>query len=97
MGKIESVFWWPSRAMVLGAAFSHAFAGELEAVGVVDEAIENGVRDGGVPNGSMPGVQGELARDDGGAAAVAVLEDSSRSRRSASVSTDSPQSSKIRS
>ncbi|MHC2350349.1 hypothetical protein ACVMIL_011579 [Bradyrhizobium barranii subsp. barranii] len=69
------MFWLAVKGDGFGAAFSHAFSGELEAVGVVDEAIENGVGDRGVPNGSMPGVHGELTCDDGGCAAMAVLED----------------------
>jgi hypothetical protein len=69
------VFWLAVKGDGFGAAFSRAFSGELEAVGVVDEAIENGVGDRGVPNGSMPGIHGELTCDDGGCAAVAVLED----------------------
>ncbi|BBZ91892.1 hypothetical protein BRDID11004_69210 [Bradyrhizobium diazoefficiens] len=52
------MFWLAVKGDGFGAAFSHAFSGELEAVGVVDEAIENGVGDRGVPNGSMPGVHG---------------------------------------
>ncbi|MHC2380078.1 hypothetical protein ACVIU7_007966 [Bradyrhizobium liaoningense] len=60
------MFWLAVKGDGFGAAFSHAFSGELEAVGVVDEAIENGVGDRGVPNGSMPGVHGELTCDDGG-------------------------------
>jgi hypothetical protein len=66
------VFWLAVKGDGFGAAFSHAFSGELEAVGVVDEAIENGVGDRGVPNGSMPGIHGELTCDDGGCAAMAV-------------------------
>ncbi|GLR93524.1 hypothetical protein ACVMFA_007275 [Bradyrhizobium liaoningense] len=37
------MFWLAVKGDGFGAAFSHAFSGELEAVGVVDEAIENGV------------------------------------------------------
>ncbi|MEY9391726.1 hypothetical protein ACVIWV_008636 [Bradyrhizobium diazoefficiens] len=42
------MFWLAVKGDGFGAAFSHAFSGELEAVGVVDEAIENGVGDRGV-------------------------------------------------
>lgn len=41
----------------------------------MDEAIENGAGDRGVPDGSMPGVHGKLTCDDCGCAAMAVLED----------------------
>jgi len=72
------VFWLAVKGDGFGAAFSHAFSGELEAVGVVDEAIENGVGDRGVPNGSMPGIHGELTCDDGGCAAMAVARSEAR-------------------
>jgi hypothetical protein len=39
------------------------------------EAVEDGVCEGGVADGFVPPVNGELACHDGGGAAVAVLED----------------------
>ena len=36
-----------------GAMFSHALAGQFDAVGVVDEAIEDGVGDGGITDDFM--------------------------------------------
>jgi len=56
-------------------ASAHAFSGEFETVGVVDQAIEDGVCEGRVADDFMPGVDGELAGDDGRLPAVAVLED----------------------
>ena len=65
------------RAEVKGfrGSSSHAFAGELQSVGVVDETIQDGVRHGGIADGLVPMLDRELAGDDGGAAAVTVLED----------------------
>jgi hypothetical protein len=57
-GETESGLRLPVKGDGFGAAFSHAFTGKLEAVGVMDEAIENGVGDRGVSDGSMPGVHG---------------------------------------
>jgi hypothetical protein len=61
----------------LSAGFSgppQALAGEIDAVGVVYQAVENGVGVGGIANQRVPLVDRELAGDEGGAAAVAVLE-----------------------
>jgi len=40
----------------------------------VNEAVEYGVSDGGVSDGLMPLIDGELAGDDGGCLAVSILE-----------------------
>jgi hypothetical protein len=42
-------------------------------VGVVDQAVEDGVGVGGIADQRVPLIDGELAGDDGGVAAVAVL------------------------
>jgi len=47
----------------------------LEPVGVVDQPVEHGIGIGGVADQGMPLIHGELAGDDGGTAAVAILED----------------------
>jgi hypothetical protein len=52
-----------------------AVAGEVEAVGVVDEAVEDGVGVGWVADHGVPILDGELTGDDGRAATVAFLED----------------------
>ena len=44
-------------------------------MGVVDEAIEDGVGVGGVPDQGVPVGDGELAGDQGGSAAIAFLQD----------------------
>jgi hypothetical protein len=43
-------------------------------VGVVDEAVEDGVGEGGVAEDVVPVVEGELAGDERGAFAVAIVE-----------------------
>ena len=50
-------------------------AGELQAMGVVDDAIENGVGKGRFADQVMPAVDRDLAGDQRGTAAVAVLDD----------------------
>ncbi len=44
-------------------------------MGVVDEAIQDGVGIGGVTDDAVPGGYGKLAGDDGRSTAIAVLED----------------------
>jgi hypothetical protein len=44
-------------------------------VGVVDKAIEDGIGEGGVSDGFVPVLDGELAGDEGGLAAGPVLDD----------------------
>src|SRR5438132_4953203 len=55
--------------------FSHAFSGELKAVSVVNEAIQNGVAEGGIAYDVVPVFHGDLAGDDGRSAAMAIIED----------------------
>jgi hypothetical protein len=43
-------------------------------VGVVDEAVEDGIGKSGVADDGMPVVEGELAGDEGGPPSVAILE-----------------------
>ena len=44
-------------------------------MGVMDEAIQDGVSQGGIADGVVPVLDRELAGDDGGAAAMAIFED----------------------
>ncbi len=44
-------------------------------MGVVDEAVEDGVGIGGIADEVVPFIDGDLAGDEGGAAAVALFED----------------------
>lgn len=41
----------------------------------MDEPVENGVCEGGIPDGLVPMLDRELAGDDGGPSAVSVFED----------------------
>ncbi len=59
----------------LGDCFSGAFAGEFEAVDVVDEAVQYRVRVGWVGNHGMPILHFKLTCDDGGSPAVSLFED----------------------
>src|SRR6266542_646051 len=52
-----------------------AFAGEVKAVCVMDEAVEDRVGVGRIADQLMPAIDWQLAGDNGGAAAVAVIED----------------------
>ena len=44
-------------------------------MGVVDDAVEDGVSDGRLANDVVPAIDGDLAGDQGGAVAVALLDD----------------------
>ncbi|KUM24112.1 hypothetical protein AU467_31420, partial [Mesorhizobium loti] len=55
--------------------FSHAFSGELKAVSVVNEAIQNRIAERGIADNIVPVFHGDLACDDCGRAAVAIIED----------------------
>ena len=57
------------------ADLAHAVSLQLEAVGVVDEAVEDGVGDGGIADDLVPVLDRHLAGDDGRAAFVAVVDD----------------------
>jgi hypothetical protein len=52
-----------------------ALAVEVDPAGIMDQAVEDAVGVGGVADQRVPLIDGELAGDDGGAAAVAVLKD----------------------
>ncbi len=64
-------------------------------MGVVDEPVEDGVGEDGVADDVVPGVDGKLAGDDGGAAAVAVLEDLEQVAALGGADRRRPQSSRI--
>src|SRR6266853_1589092 len=53
---------------------AQAVAAELQAMGVVNDAIEDGVGEGGLADQVMPAVNRDLAGDQRGAAAIAVLD-----------------------
>ena len=64
-------FWGFGQAF----SFAHGFSLEGNLVRVVDEAVEDGVGQGGVANDLVPVVDGNLAGDEGGASVVAVFND----------------------
>jgi hypothetical protein len=66
---------WSSRLGLFAACAAQTFAGEFDAMGVVDEAIQDRVGVGGVAYRLMPAIHGKLGRDDSGAASVSLLED----------------------
>ena len=45
--------------------FSHGVSVELDAIGVVDEAVEDGVGEGGFIDNIVPGIDRKLACDEG--------------------------------
>ena len=63
------------KSLIAGVLLSHAFSGELKAVCVVNEAIQDGVAEGWVADNVVPMFDGDLAGDDGGGATVAIIED----------------------
>jgi hypothetical protein len=58
-----------------GLGPTHGLADELQAVSVLEQAVENGVGHGGVAEGLVPVSNQKLAGDDGGADLGAVLDD----------------------
>src|SRR5260370_8213909 len=54
---------------------SEALSFEFDAVGVVDEAIEDGVGDGGISDDFVPAIDGQLAGDDDRTGLISVLDD----------------------
>ena len=58
-----------------GFELAHRGAIELEPVGVVDDAIQYRIAESGLADNLMPGCYGELAGDEDGAAAMAILDD----------------------
>ena len=62
-------------ARLAGFELAHRRAVELEPVGIVDNAIQDRVAESGLADNLMPGCHGELAGDEDGAAAMAILDD----------------------
>src|SRR4051795_848159 len=54
---------------------AQAVAAELQAMGIVNDAVEDRVGQSGISDQGMPAVHRDLAGDQGGAAAVAVFDD----------------------
>lgn len=66
---------WSSIGLLCGEFAAGRFALESEATSVVDDAVENGVGDGRLTDDVVPPVDGNLAGDEGGAPAAALLDD----------------------
>jgi hypothetical protein len=56
-------------------AGAHGFPAELESVGIVKEAVQDGVRVGGIADLVMPAVHGNLRGNDRRAATMAIIDD----------------------
>lgn len=52
---------------------AHGFSLQRDGVSVVNEAVEDGVGQGGVSDGLMPVLDGKLAGDEGGLSSDPVL------------------------
>ena len=63
------------KSLIACVLLSHAFSGELQAVSIVNEAIQDGVAEGWVADNFVPMFNRDLAGDDGGGATVAIIED----------------------
>ena len=96
---IGSGVWDDVKSLIAaGVLLSHAFSGELKAVSIVNEAVQDCVAEGGVADDVMP-------MFDGNSRLVTIVEArpwrssriSRRSRRSEALRTDRPQSSRMRS
>lgn len=61
--------------MGAGVVFSHAFSVELKAVSVVNEAVQDRITERGIADDVVPVRHGDLAGDDCGSAAMAIVED----------------------
>src|SRR6266478_8627828 len=70
---------------------------ELQAMGVVDDPVEDGVGEGGLADQVVPAVDRDLAGDQGGAATVAFFDDFQHVVALLGPKGSRPQSSRIRS
>lgn len=57
-----------------GAQFAHGVSPEAEAVGSMDESVEDGIGNRRVGDDAVPAIQWQLARDEGGGAVCAIIE-----------------------
>lgn len=53
-------------------AFSEALAGQIDAIGIVNEAVQDGIGQGWVTDYFIPTVHGDWARDEDRSTIVAV-------------------------
>jgi hypothetical protein len=73
--ELNSGFFGGVKFGALCGDFAHAVSLEFEPVGIVDEAIEDGIGDGGIGADLVPVVDRHLAGDDGRFALMAVIDD----------------------
>ena len=66
---------WSTFPRLLCSGPAHAFASEFDAVGVVDETVEDRVGVCGIADDFVPSVDGKLGGDHRGAASVALFKD----------------------
>ena len=78
-----------------GLDLSHRFSFQDDFVGVVNEPVQDGIGERGIAHGAVPGLDGQLAGDHGGAELAAVVHEfqevtafTGRKRRDAQVIQD---------
>src|SRR5215210_9275185 len=69
-----SCCWVCVKARLLGSQFSHAVTLQDQAMSVVDEAIQDGIRNGRIADQFVPVIDGKLAGHDGRGASMPVVE-----------------------
>jgi len=63
------------KAVLFGHGFAHGGSVELEPVGIVNDAVQNGVGEGRFSDDLVPFRQAQLGGDQDGGALVSVLDD----------------------
>ena len=66
---------WSSLLVLFASGPSHAFAGEFDPVGIVNETVQDGVGVCGIADDFVPSVDWKLGGNHRGVASVAFLED----------------------
>ena len=72
---IGSGVWGGVKSLIAGVLLSHAFSGELKAVSIVNEAVQDRVAEGGITDDIVPMFDGDLTGDDGRGATMAIIKD----------------------
>ena len=74
-GGIGSSLGLVVKRAFFGGVFAHAFSFDLQTMGVVDEAVEDGVGERGIADDVVPLIDRNLAGDQNRRALMAVFED----------------------